>query len=93
MYAVKAFWYAVKGTREGEPDELPFRWWGTSKVLRSVQVLDEDLPTLFSLASRNLWAKCARVSQRWAIEVVAEQQKMVDSARRATKLASKNKVQ
>lgn len=53
--------------KESEPDELAFRWWGTSKVVRQFEVPDDELPVLFSYASGNQWAKCARVPTDWAI--------------------------
>lgn len=64
QYVVKAFWYAAKSLGEG--DDLPFRWWGTSKIARSVKLADHELPQLFSVASRHPWAKCARVPGEWA---------------------------
>jgi len=69
IYVAKGFWYGIKG--QGTDDALPFRWWGTSKVIRSVKVADDDLPTLFSLSSVKRWPKCAYVSARWAVELCA----------------------
>jgi len=80
IYAVKGFWYSIKG--QGTEDALPFRWWGTSKVSRSVVVPYDDMPTLFSLASVNRWPKCAYVSQRWAVEMCALETRQLELMRR-----------
>jgi len=52
-------------------DKLPFRWWGTSKVVRSVKVADEDLPPLIAQVQNNWWPHCARVSYQWAVHLCA----------------------
>jgi len=69
IYAAKGFWYSIKGI--GSEDELPFRWWGTSRVVRNVEVSQQDLPTVFSAATVKPWPVCAYVSARYAIELCA----------------------
>lgn len=70
-YAGKAFFYACKEAKDRK-DVLPFRWWGTSKVVRSVRCSDDELPPLLSMASANRWRKCAYVSSAWATALCAQ---------------------
>jgi len=69
-YASKGFAYACKDAAERK-DKLPFRWWGTSRIRRSVRVADELLPPLLAMASANNWVKCAYVSSQWAVSLCA----------------------
>jgi len=85
MYAAKGFWYGIKG--QGTDDELPFRWWGTSRIARKVECSQEDLPTLHTLASKNRWPKCAYVSARWATEMTALRTRGLEEARRLRRFA------
>jgi len=41
-YCAKALGYMCKDT--GTADTLPFRWWGTSKIQRTVEALQDDVP-------------------------------------------------
>jgi len=70
-YAGKAFFYACKDAKERK-DTLPFRWWGTSKIVRKVRCSDQELPPLLAMASKTRWVKCAYVSSAWATYLCAQ---------------------
>ena len=94
-YVMKAFHYIGKGDKD---EKLPFRWWGTSKISRSVNVSDDELPPLLMSVSTKWWPRCAYVSSNWASELCAKatatyeglriyaRRKRVKSAHRADEL-------
>lgn len=72
-YMGKALGYMSKAT--GGHDELPFRWWGTSRIVRTVRMRAEDAP-IYKVPEWHKgrpagWQSCAHVEDHMALTACA----------------------